>query len=119
MNVNDKFVNFRNQIQKVDYPYYHHVAFADSTEDAKKICDELNKQHNAIKHFAEELRRRPMITPMAGEYNEGVLEILQRHYDYANRQSKKNFDNACAYMVYDLLKNTIRIIAKELGSEIK
>lgn len=48
-----------------------------------------------------------------------LTETLQKHYDYADTQAQKNIDNAIVYASYDLLRNTVRIIAKELGVNLE
>ena len=48
-----------------------------------------------------------------------LTETLQKHYDYADTQAQKNIDNAIVYASYDLLRNTVRIIAKELGVDLE
>ena len=48
-----------------------------------------------------------------------LTETLQKHYDYADTQAQKNIDNAIVYASYGLLRNTVRIIAKELGVDLE
>lgn len=48
-----------------------------------------------------------------------LTETLQKHYDYANTQAQRNIDNVMVYASYNLLRDTVKIIAEELGVDLE
>ena len=45
--------------------------------------------------------------------------VLEKHYNYTIQQMNKNTDNIIVYQAYELLKNSIKDIADELGVELE
>lgn len=87
------------------------------------LCNLLNKLNNENEQLKKEIvecknNEKQLSISFMG-YKMQLIEVLQQNYDYAYGQRQKNLDNSIVARSYELLYQTIDIIAETMNVDIE